>query len=455
LGRFVNGFTLEGATAVGRSEHLDGHALFEVLASLVDKSLVLAEPAGEFPRYRMLETTRQYAREKIVAANEGERCATRHLHYLRDRFGAVYARRERTGRYAEHDAVFAAELEDVRAALDWAASFDVASGGELLAVIATRWESIGLEREGMAHLERFIAALPPHAARLTAALWTAFSRLTLATGQTQRAFALAARAVESARASGDAETLSYALVAYVYPAAFLLKFDAARTALAEATALAPAHSVALRSIELRYARAVLSQFGGDLEQAAHVYDELRAKELSLDNRSRAAAHGINLAEIEHRLRRTERAVAIVHEELPAIRASRNRAVRLNALTNVAGYLVALERFAESRAAAREALRFGAKNDPDNYNLTFAIEALALGCALEARLERAAILAGYAQSAQRRLGRDREFTELTTRNRLDAVLHEHLAAGTLAELTGRGAALSAPGAIAFALDDDAL
>ena len=70
LGIFVNGFTLEGAVAVGSGEELDELAVFDVLASLVDKSLVLAEPQGDAPRYRLLESTRAYASEKLAAAGD-------------------------------------------------------------------------------------------------------------------------------------------------------------------------------------------------------------------------------------------------------------------------------------------------------------------------------------------------------------------------------------------------
>ena len=301
--------------------------------------------------------------------------------------------------------------------------------------------------------QRFIALLPTRASPLVAALWTALSRLTLTTGQTSKAFEIATRAVDCARESGDATALSYALAAYIYPAAFLLDFDKAVAALAEAEAVAPAQCIALRNLELNYARAVLWEFEGDLEAAARSYGELRAKEIALGNPSRAAAFSSNLAEIEHELQRTERAVAIIQEELPAIRASRSHALRLNALTNLAAYLIVLDRVTDSLAIACEALRFGAKHDPDNYNLTFAIEALALGFALQGRIERAARLAGYARTAQQRLGRDREYTERTTRDRLDSLLSEHLAPAVHAELVARGEAMTADEAFAFALHDD--
>ena len=71
---------------------LDELAAFEVLASLVDQSLVLAEPDGDALRYRMLESTQAYAREKPAAAGEYSGSVTRHLHHLRDLFAAAVTR---------------------------------------------------------------------------------------------------------------------------------------------------------------------------------------------------------------------------------------------------------------------------------------------------------------------------------------------------------------------------
>jgi predicted ATPase/DNA-binding SARP family transcriptional activator len=92
LAIFLDTFALEGAVAVGAGEDLDELGVFEALASLVDKSLVQAEPDGDLLRYRLLESTRAYATEKLANAGERELIASRHLHYLRDLFADVLAR---------------------------------------------------------------------------------------------------------------------------------------------------------------------------------------------------------------------------------------------------------------------------------------------------------------------------------------------------------------------------
>ena len=55
--------------------------VLDLLSSLVDKSLVVAEPSGEGTRYRLLETVRQYGRERLADSGEGEAAQGRHLAY--------------------------------------------------------------------------------------------------------------------------------------------------------------------------------------------------------------------------------------------------------------------------------------------------------------------------------------------------------------------------------------
>ena len=142
-----------------------------MLASLVDKSLVLAEPDGDALRYRLLESTRMYALEKLSASGEREPIGARHLRHFRDRFTEIRARTERTGQRAHLIHALASELDDVRAGLDAAlAGGDAIAGAALLAAIGRGWEGIGLRREGLTRNEAFLAALPKSETLLLARL---------------------------------------------------------------------------------------------------------------------------------------------------------------------------------------------------------------------------------------------------------------------------------------------
>jgi len=78
LSIFAGGFMMDAATVVGANESIGEFEILDLLASLVDKSLVVSEPFGDEHRYRLLESMRQYARQKLVEANERPRAAALH-----------------------------------------------------------------------------------------------------------------------------------------------------------------------------------------------------------------------------------------------------------------------------------------------------------------------------------------------------------------------------------------
>ena len=77
LAVFAGGFTLETAEAVCAFGAIDTSHVFEHVTQLAEKSLVVIEAAGE--RYRLLETVRQYAHERLSESHEADEARTRHL----------------------------------------------------------------------------------------------------------------------------------------------------------------------------------------------------------------------------------------------------------------------------------------------------------------------------------------------------------------------------------------
>ena len=73
LSVFAGGCTLEAAEAVCVGEGVEADAVLDLMTQLVNKSLLISErEQGQRARYRMLETIRQYARERLIEAGEGE-----------------------------------------------------------------------------------------------------------------------------------------------------------------------------------------------------------------------------------------------------------------------------------------------------------------------------------------------------------------------------------------------
>jgi predicted ATPase/DNA-binding CsgD family transcriptional regulator len=81
LSVFAGGFTLEAAESVCAGEELDRDEVLELLSHLVDKSLVIMRKEGGEARYRLLETVRQYGREKLSESGEAGRVRERHAGY--------------------------------------------------------------------------------------------------------------------------------------------------------------------------------------------------------------------------------------------------------------------------------------------------------------------------------------------------------------------------------------
>lgn len=82
LGVFVGGFDLAAAEQVCAQEPLDSLDVMDLLGSLVEKSLVLMEELPEGARYRMLETLREYASDKLAASGEKDVLAAAHCQYF-------------------------------------------------------------------------------------------------------------------------------------------------------------------------------------------------------------------------------------------------------------------------------------------------------------------------------------------------------------------------------------
>jgi predicted ATPase/DNA-binding CsgD family transcriptional regulator len=150
LSVFAGGFDFEAAHALAPDEDvLDG------LASLVDSSLVVAEPIADKMRYRLLEPVRQCAEAQLVA--RGERDATRRYHaehYLR-----LALRSEAKLRSSDAGAVLAQldeEEGNFRVALAWARDQSDDLGLRLCTALAPSWAIRGRTNEGRAWIDEML-----------------------------------------------------------------------------------------------------------------------------------------------------------------------------------------------------------------------------------------------------------------------------------------------------------
>jgi len=178
LAIFPAGFTFEAAQAVG-GMGLGDLSIIEELSSVVSKSL--CERVGSISpvRWRLLETVRAYGLEKLTENGEYSAAARRHAEYFRDLVSPITANSR--GRLNHDDAARCGrELDNVRAALDWAFSpdGDAEIGAMLTAAFAPIWQMLSLVGECRDRVERMLVS-PTSDIRLSMAtelgLWLAYS----------------------------------------------------------------------------------------------------------------------------------------------------------------------------------------------------------------------------------------------------------------------------------------
>lgn len=208
---FLRGFTL-GAAAAVCADAADGmpHVL-DLLASLVDKSLVLqSEDADE--RYRILEPIREYGWEKLSKANELAQARARHAAAMASSARQWYDEWD-AGPRADWLARVERDLANLRAALRWSIeeSHDMVLGVQLLADATVVFLRLGLLSEGIDWGARVLGSAPPASAEVEARLRYGLSMLYSNMGQDKKCREEAEVAVELYRKSGDRRGLARAL----------------------------------------------------------------------------------------------------------------------------------------------------------------------------------------------------------------------------------------------------
>ncbi|HWQ14382.1 MAG TPA: tetratricopeptide repeat protein [Roseiflexaceae bacterium] len=233
LGVFVGGWTLEAAVQIAdcgvqmadysahRSDPNGQSSIFnlqssilEVLSALVDQSLVLVEHRQDgAPRFRMLETLREYALELLAASGALAETRRRHaLHYgaRSIELGAACAGDEQERLLAQ----LRADENNLRAALEWFVEHDPAAGIRCAAALRPFWLARGALREGRDWLARLLGqahggarAPEVRALGLSAAGFLAYEQ-----GDHTQAVALCREALALYRQAGDDQGAAAALL---------------------------------------------------------------------------------------------------------------------------------------------------------------------------------------------------------------------------------------------------
>lgn len=234
LAVFPSGFTVDAAAAV-MTGRLDPAAVTEGIANLVGKSLVALDKSGTGSRWYLLETIRAYALEKLAEHNEFDDAAHRQVAYFRDLLAGSTSG---SGiRLSDDDwACRIRELDNIRAALDWAfsAAGDSALGTDLTAGYAPVWLHLSLMQECRERCERALRGLEPDTAQhARLQMWLQIdlaASLFDTMGSAKQARDLLTTALTNAEALGDLDAQAGALASLVANYIFQAELGMAREA---------------------------------------------------------------------------------------------------------------------------------------------------------------------------------------------------------------------------------
>ena len=249
LSVFAGGWTLDEVAhviATADGEPVDALAALDGLTRLVDRSL-LAVDHGEPTRYRLLETIRQYARDRLIGLGQSDELRAAHFAYFRDLARAAEAPlggAEMLLWLHKLDA----EIDNIRAALDWAGEADVDGSIEMLVSLMPYWRVRGFGSEAVDRVSTaadvaLASSLPligdgrPRAI-MRARVIAAAAQANATWGSPAVATRYGNEAVRLARALDDPRTLLEALNGEVMAAIFSGAGDSVRALTEELTDLA-------------------------------------------------------------------------------------------------------------------------------------------------------------------------------------------------------------------------
>lgn len=216
IGILIGGFALPAAVAVARDQELGQFEVIDCIASLVGKSLLVADHHDGHLRYRLLESTRAYALEKLAQSGEMEMAAQRSAEHFCALFANCFDDWTRLTD-VEFEARYTPEIDNLRQAIDW--SFGVGGKPEIgLALTggsgqlwASRWLYYEADQRVEFALSRLHEGGCDDKPQLAGDLWMTAATLYYF-HRNEKAVPAASQAVQCLRYANDPLRLGHALI---------------------------------------------------------------------------------------------------------------------------------------------------------------------------------------------------------------------------------------------------
>jgi predicted ATPase/Tfp pilus assembly protein PilF len=447
LAVFVDGCTLDGAEAVAAGSGLDAHEVFDLLSSLAEKSLVVADVELNTSRYRLLESTRAFALEKLSERDERSELVHRHALWA----AGVADRVRQTARtmpVVPWLREFEPELDNARSAMEGALS---AADLPVAMRIAAGFSLIWSTSRGQAEPRRWLEAVLPHLDEepdpvVASHVWRVRSWLTFGSHKIEAA----QRALELDEASGDVFGQVWSLYQITAGLLETRRFEEAERISDRALKLYHDHDLTRTR---RYAWALdvaarLAVHHGRIDEARHSYAQALAVMIAFGDEFDATAIRQNMGELEFSVGNFQQALEHVETALAAARRVHSLHREISALTTSAACRLALGDADGARLTASEALTLA--QDAQPLEAAVAIQHLATVASMQGDTRRGARLRGYVDNWYRREGCERDITERRTYEILTESVNAALGESELGVLAAEGAQLSKEQATAEAL-----
>ncbi len=414
LSVFGGSFTLEAAERVVADAALEADAVLDVLARLVDKSLVAVDlESEETARYRLIESIHAYAAQRFTS--DGDVATPRRLaEWTLELMHAAHAAwaTEPSDRW---DRRYAPELENVRAALRWALieRSDIPLGLAVTAAAARFWGRIA-PSEGAPWIELARDAVDVATpAQRRADLAFAEANVRVALQDHTRALAAAREALDLYAESGaDELVLADARRFAGFSLGRLGRHDEALELLSR-VAETVRRSGQMQLLAYAAQDLAIAQFGaGNLDAARELFDEALRAFRAAGNERGIAATTINLAELTYHGGDAEGAIRIMSGANVTAAGGISPA---HVAANVAAYHSALEQWDEARRLVRQAFDVADPRDPILPDVVQHAVAIALFADVEGRSKANAVTAarllGFVDRLLARIEKRRDPNEL--------------------------------------------
>ena len=453
LSVFAGGCALEAAEAVCGGEGAEGSDVLDVLTALVDKSLVHVETQGEEARYRLLETVRQYGRDRLLEAGDAIEMRQRHRNWhlsfaeqadtkLRGPEQALWARR------------LEAEFDNLRAALEWSAQDESSPepGPRLAWSLMWFWNTCGYVIEGRQWLEKMVSRAIGASPALRARVLCGAGALSEKLGEYEHARARLAGSLDLFRRLDDAWGAALALH-------FLGHVASAQDNFALVTSMFEESLALFRGTGDKWGCALtLDCWGsavcrqGDYDLASSLFEQSAALSRERGNRWELYGPVSGLGVVAAARGDYVRATALLEESLAMARETERKAAILTATLRLGRVVFGQGNCERAAALFKESLVLR-KERGDKDGIAACLDALAGVAMAQERLEKAARLFGAADVL-----RDAIHTVVSPAQRAEydrhmATLRARLDETALAAAWVEGRAMTLEQAIEYALAPD--